>query len=285
VVSKLGGAAASAPPFVSFMNDTPYGFLGPTHQAFRPDGPGRQNLAVHSVSAERLRRRADLLQELDGMKREADAAGGMAALDAFTRRAVDLVASGKMADALDPSKEDPRVRRRYTGEGGRAQENERFLTARRLVEAGVRCVAVQWGGWDTHNDNFRTLRTQLPALDRGLSALLDDLKERGLDRDVMVVMWGEFGRTPRINNTAGRDHWPRVMQAFVANGAMRMGQAIGSTDRLAGEAASRPVHLREVFATVYRHFGIDAKATTLDDPSGRPQYLVDDREPIKELVG
>jgi len=159
-----------------------------------------------------------------------------------------------------------------------------FLTARRLVEAGVRAVTFDWGGWDTHGDNFGHLRRQLPNLDRGMSALLQDLHDRGLEKDVTVVMWGEFGRTPRVNPGAGRDHWSRVAMGFLAGGGMRNGQVIGSSTANAEEAKDRPVDLLEVFATLYHNLGIDVRKAQLVDPAGRPQYLVGDKEPIRELV-
>jgi uncharacterized protein (DUF1501 family) len=124
----------------------------------------------------------------------------------------------------------------------------------------------------------------LPKLDTAMSALLTDLSERGLDKDVTVVMWGEFGRTPRVNKGAGRDHWPKLSMAFLAGGGMRLGQAIGTSTKYAEEAATRPVHFQEVFATLYHNLGIDVANTTLLDPNGRPQYLVDIRKPIAELV-
>jgi uncharacterized protein (DUF1501 family) len=162
---------------------------------------------------------------------------------------------------------------------------EHFLAARRLVEAGARCVTVAFSRWDHHGRNFDALRQDLPLLDQGLTALLTDLRQRGLDKDVAVVVWGEFGRTPTINKDAGRDHWPRVSCALLAGGAMRHGQVIGATDRLGGEAIERPVRFGEVFATLYQHLGIDIAKTTIDDLTGRPQYLVEPGcVPLKELV-
>jgi uncharacterized protein (DUF1501 family) len=117
-----------------------------------------------------------------------------------------------------------------------------------------------------------------------MSALLDDLRERGLEQDVSVVMWGEFGRTPRVNRSAGRDHWPKLAMAFLAGGGMRTGQMVGTSTRYAEDAQDRPVHLQEVFATLYHNLGIDVSRTTIRDPNGRPQYLVDHRDPIRELV-
>jgi uncharacterized protein (DUF1501 family) len=159
-----------------------------------------------------------------------------------------------------------------------------LLLARRLIEAGVRVVTLNWGGWDTHGQNFVTLKRQLPKLDQAMSALLTDLSDRGMDQDVTVVMWGEFGRTPRVNSGAGRDHWSRVAMGFLAGGGMRLGQAIGTSTANAEEAKDRPVHLQEVFATLYHNLGIDVHRTQLIDPAGRPQYLVEAREPIRELL-
>jgi len=291
VLAKLQDSSASkAPPFVSLMGRSKFGylspgFLGPVYQDYRPDVSGQANLTLNGIAADRLKSRRTLMASLDGLRRDLERTGMMDAMDAFTQRAVDVVTSGRLADALNLDKEEAKIKARYYDDNsyGRSQ-TERFLLARRLIEAGVRCVTLRWGGWDTHRDNFNQLRKQLPALDRGLSALIQDLDERGMLNDVSIVMWGEFGRTPRINSSAGRDHWPHVMTAFLAGGGMRTGQMIGKTDRVGGEAVERPVHLREVLATLYHNVGIDAKNTTLVDTSGRPQYLVDNRDPIRELV-
>jgi uncharacterized protein (DUF1501 family) len=193
-------------------------------------------------------------------------------------------------DALDLSKEDPKIRERYgTGQPYRYQYdgaptvNEHLLLARRLVEAGVRVVTLSYGRWDSHSKNFDLVRDHGAKLDQCLSALIEDLQLRGMLEDVTVIAWGEFGRTPRINKNAGRDHWPNVSCALLAGGGMRTGQVIGSTNRLGEEAHERPVHFQEIFATLYHNLGIDAGRTTLNDPSGRPQYLVT-RPVIPELV-
>ena len=281
VIAKLKGATESgAPAFVSQMGDVSPGFLGAVYRPYRPDGPGRDNLKLRKeVGGDRLKNRNDLRAQLEHLRKESDASGEMNALDAFTARAVEVVTSGELSSALDIEKESKDVRARYGGEEGKS-----FLLARRLVEAGSRCVTFNWGGWDTHSDNFTSLRKQLPKLDRGLSALISDLYQRGMLENTMIVMWGEFGRSPRITKDGGRDHWSRVMSAFVAGGKLKTGQMIGTTDRVGGEADDRPVHLREVFATMYHHFGIDAKNTTIHDTAGRPQYLVDGRDPIRELI-
>ena len=276
VVSKLqGGSENGAPAFISYSGGNP-GFLGAVHKPYEPMG-GSLKLNDGLTSA-RLDDRTNLLSQLDNVRRDMDTSGQMAALDSFTQRAVNVVTSGAVADALDSNKQSQRDRDRY-GKDGTA-----FLRARRLVEAGVRVVTMTWGGWDTHAGNFTSLKRQLPNMDRGLSALLTDLSDSGLDKDVTVVVWGEFGRTPRVNMSAGRDHWPQVMMAFVAGGGMRLGQVIGSTTKNAEYAKDRPVHFHEVFATLYRNLGIDVKTAQLIDTAGRPQYLVDKRDVISELV-
>ena len=141
-----------------------------------------------------------------------------------------------------------------------------------------------FGFWDYHGSNFENARTCLPMLDQGVTALVEDLHQRGLDKDVSVIVWGEFGRTPVINKDAGRDHWPNVSCALLACGGMKTGQVIGSTDRLGGEANDRPVHFQEVFATLYHNMGIDVNKATVTDLAGRPHYLVDGHQPMKELI-
>lgn len=279
VVSRLMGATDSgAPPFISSNGGSP-GFLGPSYKPYSPDSAGRNNLKLQSnMSPERLGDRTGLLASLDRFRREADRTGSMDALDVFTQKAVEVVTSGTLADALDVNKEDAKIREVYGRDGSN------FLMARRLIEAGVRVVSFNWGGWDTHGNNFKTLKTQLPKLDVAMSALLQDLQQRGMDRDVAVVMWGEFGRTPRVNSGAGRDHWPKLSMCFLAGGGMQTGQVIGSSTRNAEAALDRPVDFQNVHATLYRLMGIDVETVKVDDPAGRPQYLLENRDVISELV-
>jgi len=288
VMSKVWGPAQStergtAPTFVDLTSSSSPGFLGQIFAAYRPDGEGRSNLRLNqSVSRARLEDRRSLLTNFDRLRRDADASGMMNALDSFSERAVGIITSGEISKALDYSQEDPRRVARY-GMPQR-QDAERFLVARRLVEAGVRCVSFAWGGWDTHERNFVTLQQQLPALDRAMSALIEDLEVSGRLNDTIIMMSGEFGRTPRVNGNAGRDHWSRAAFVFLAGGGLKHGQAIGSTNRLGEMAQDRPVHLQQVFATIYKQMGIDPDHVTLMDPNGRPQYLVDQRAVISELV-
>jgi uncharacterized protein (DUF1501 family) len=232
-----------------------------------------------------------LLKSFDSFRRDVDASGLMNGLDSFNEQAFGMLTSNKVLEALDIEKEDSKIREMY-GKGdpknrddGAPKLMEHFLMARRLVEAGARCVTLAFSRWDHHGDNFGALRQDLPLLDQGLSALITDIYQRGLDKDVSVVVWGEFGRTPTINKDGGRDHWPRVSCALLTGGGMKLGQVIGSTDRLGGEAVERPVQFGEVFATLYHNLGIDVSKPLLTDLTGRPQFLVDGYAPMKELVG
>ena len=300
-VSKLlGPSNRSIPPFVGLApkaGHPPYGspghpgFLGISHSAFRPSGPARENMKLSGITLDRLEDRRSLLASLDRFRRDTDASGMMGGMDDLSEQALSILTSSKLATALDLSNEDPKVRERY-GKGdtknygdGAPRNLEHFLLARRLVEAGARVVTLNFGRWDFHSDNFNGLKnTHLPLFDQGLSALIEDLHLRGLDEDVSVVAWGEFGRTPRINDKAGRDHWPQVGGGLVAGGGMKTGQVIGATDRLGGEVADRPIHFGEVLATLYTKMGLNPNAVTVNDLSGRPQYLVDGHQPMPELL-
>jgi hypothetical protein len=299
VVARLQGSTSpSMPPYVGLspkMQHTPYnsgkpGFLGPAYAPFQPNGEGKDDLVLQGISLERLGDRKGLVRALDNFNRLADTTGMLDGMDAFQRQAFGVLSSSRLAEALNLEKEPQAVRDRYglgtpqhQGDGA-PRLMQQFLTARRLVEAGVRCVTVSFSFWDYHGSNFALARQNLPPLDQGVGALVDDLHQRGLDQDVSVVVWGEFGRTPKINAAAGRDHWPNVSCALLAGGGMRTGQVIGSTDRQAAEAKDRPVRFEEVFATLYNRLGIDADKTTVTDLSGRPQFLADHYQPLAELI-
>ena len=267
------------------------GFLGVADSAFRPNGESMDDMQLKGISVDRLADRRQLLNSLDRMRRHVDVTGSMSGLDSFQQQAMNLLTSSRLSEALDLSQEDPATRERY-GKGdtknygdGAPRNLEHFLMARRLVEAGARCVTLNFGRWDFHSNNFSEFKnTHAPLFDQGMSALVEDLHARGLDKDVSVVAWGEFGRTPMINKDAGRDHWPLVGGGLLAGGGMRTGQVIGATDRLGGEIANRPVHFGEVFATLYRQLGINPLTTTVSDPTGRPHYLVDGHAPLPELI-
>ncbi len=302
VISKLKGPTQGAiPPFVGLAPKSghpPYGspghpgLLGMPHSAFRPSGETMDDLTFNGVSLDRLDDRKQLLAAFDKFRRDVDTSGAIEGMDSFQQRALGMLTSSRLAAALDLSKEDPKVRERY-GKGfaanygdGAPRNLEHFLMARRLVEAGARVVTLNFGRWDFHENNFSEAKdTHLPLFDQGVSALVEDLHARGLDKDVSVVAWGEFGRTPNINKDAGRDHWPNVGGGLLAGGGMPTGQVIGATDRLGGEIAERGVHFSEVFATLYQRMGIDPHATQFTDFSGRPHPLVDHKFAVmKELV-
>ena len=297
VVSKLQGPTVlGIPPFVSltppmkgrgWADPGQAGFAGQAHAPFTPNSDGKANLQLNGISLETLGDRQQLLGELDRLRREADASGAIEGLDAYYQQAFGILTSSRLATALDLDQEDPKLRDRY-GRGSSAPAgygdagpllNDYFLAARRLVEAGVRVVTLAYGRWDwhgrPHGTNFENARDHLPMLDLGVTALIQDLEQRGMLDDVSVIVWGEFGRTPRINPKGGRDHWPRVSCALLAGGGIRPGQVIGGTNRLGEYAKHRPVHFQEVFATLYHNLGIDTNRATIDDLNGRPQYLLD----------
>lgn len=303
VLSKVEGPVNQlVPPFIGLapkMGEMRWartgdpGFLGVGHAPFQPNkGGGKDDMVLNGITLDRLGDRKSLLKSFDTFRRDLDASGMMEGLDAFNEQAFGILTSSRLLTALDLDKEDPKVRARYGKGDARNRDDggpklmEHMLTARRLVEAGARCVTLAFSRWDHHGDNFGALRQDLPLLDQGVSALVEDLHARGLDKDVSVIVWGEFGRTPYINKDAGRDHWPRVNAALLACGGMRTGQVIGATDRLGGEATDRPVQYGEVFATLYNNLGLDVNKVVLQDLSGRPQFLVDGgAQAMPELIG
>jgi len=282
VVSKVRSAEESAvPPFVSLRGmsrGSEPGFLGIAHRPFAPSGQGNANLKLaNGVTSTRLDERKGLLDTFDDTRRDIDATGAMTGLDAYTEKAIEMVTSGTIRKALDNSHEPAANRERYKGV-------EQFLTARRLIEAGVGCVTLSFGGWDSHGNNFSTMKKQLPMVDKAISSLIQDLHDRGMQDDVVTVMWGEFGRTPKINMGAGRDHWPAAMSALVAGGGLKMGQAVGSTTSNGERPKDSPYTIQQVLATLYSAIGIDP-AQTFQNGSGRPMYLLDNRDPVAELIG
>jgi len=301
VTSKLlGSVHSSVPPFVGLSPDAghpPYGspglpgFLGVSHAAFRPSGPASGDILLADKSTSRLSDRRDLLGRLDTIRRDIDSSKMLAGMDSLQQTAFDILTSSRLAEALDISKEPLSVRERY-GKGdanrfgdGAPRNLEHFLMARRLVEAGARVVTLNFGRWDFHSDTFKGMKdTHLPQFDQGLSALIEDLHMRGLDNDVAVVAWGEFGRTPKINAQAGRDHWPQVGGGLLACGGWKSGQVIGATDRHAASITDRPVHFSEVLAACYRHLGIDPALTQFEDHTGRPHYLLEKTDVMQELT-
>ncbi|MFN0053764.1 MAG: DUF1501 domain-containing protein [Planctomycetales bacterium] len=291
VLSKVYGPVdPSVPAFVGLapkMGHMPWadngvpGFLGVAHAPFTPNAEGKDDLILNGITLERLGDRRGVLTALDRFRREADSSGQVAGTDAFTEQAFGVLTSSKLAEALDIEKEDQKLRDRY-GRGvnqlrddGGPRLVDNFLIARRLISAGARCVTLAFSRWDWHGANFKQGREDMPLLDQGVATLVEDLELRGMLEDTTVIVWGEFGRTPKINKYAGRDHWPQVSCALLAGGGMRTGQVIGATNRLGEHATDRPVHFQEVFATLYRNLGINVDHLTLRDLQGRPQFLID----------
>jgi Protein of unknown function (DUF1501) len=312
-VARIQGQVDRATPaFISLCytcthgpyNEPGPGFLGASTAPFRPMGPSRNDMILQGVNVDRLADRRSLLRSFDSMRRDADASGMLHGMDTFNEQAFGLLTSSRLADALDISREDPRIIARYgTGNpnimidsNGAPRVPQSLLMARRLIEAGARVVTLNYSKWDWHggmntegranNTIFVREQEDFPIFDQCVSALVEDLHQRGLADDCTVIIMGEFGRTPRISAQVGRDHWPQVNCALLAGGGMRTGQVIGATDRIAGEASRRPVTFGELYATLYHNLGIDVSRTTINDLSGRPQFLVEDQaSPMRELVG
>jgi hypothetical protein len=297
---------AALPRFVSLKGDDqeiaeaeqPL-WVGSQHRAFVPDGRGLKSLELNGqVDLSRLRSRKELLTQLDSLRRDVDASGEMGAFDTFSGQAVDMLTSGKARRAFDLSDEKPETLDRYRGLRDKFMYShspspvswdwEAFVRARRLVEAGVPFVSLQVGLWDHHCAEglptlFESYRSLLPLYDNSISALISDLHGRGLHEDVCVVVWGEFGRTPRINKYGGRDHWPAAGSVLFSGGGLKVGQYVGATGAGGDAPVTRPYTPQNILATLYRVLGIDPSAT-LPDHNGRPQYVLQDCDPVAELI-
>jgi hypothetical protein len=291
VVAKMRGAnAPRLPAYVCVPSVPPSGnaaYLGVAYNPFSAGSdPNNPNFQVRDlrlpprIDLERFRNRRELLRGLDNLRRDVDTQGVAEGYDRFYHDAFDIVTSSECRHAFDIHKEDPRLRDRY----GRDSWGQSALLARRLVEAGVTYVTVNLGGWDTHTNNFQALKTSLlPRYDRALATLVADLHERGLDKKVLVMTYGEFGRTPRINPQAGRDHWPGAMSVVFAGGGLKMGQMIGQTDAKAEEPKTRAVGPQDVLATMYHILGIDYRHEFYD-AGRRPIPILNVGQPIEELI-
>jgi len=297
VVSRVQGPTSPiVPAFVDLfptMQHKPYnipgpGFAGPAHAGARVEGETLQVMRLRDLSVDEFQNRRRLLDSVDGFRRTLDTVP-LERMDVSYRQAFEVLTSSQLVEALDVERVPRPVRERYGFGSSRHQGdgaplwNDQLLIARRLIEAGVRCVTVAYGFWDTHGGNFQRLRSNLPVFDRGLSALVQDLHERGLDRDVQLVVCGEFGRTPRINKDAGRDHWAPVNSALFAGGGIPTGQVIGGTDRFGGQATVRPVHYRDLLATIYHNLGIDPHSSVIDALNRPVHILPEDCRPVREL--
>jgi len=289
VIARVRGPnARSLPAYVAVPNTMRNGRAAYLGQAFNPFEAGGDpnsdkfevpNLQLtKNVSIDRLNDRRSLLAILDARRELQDLEGATKAVDDFSQQAFELVYGSRARDAFDISKEPDRIRDRY----GRNTVGQSMLLARRLVEAGVTCVTVRSTGWDDHNKIAEGLAKHAPPFDRGVATLIQDLFERGMQDQVLVVAMGEFGRTPRVNNNAGRDHWGSVMSVMLAGGGLQPG-IIGSSNSKGEVPEDNPYRPEHVLAMAYRHLGINP-LLTFPDHSGRPRYLLEDRQLISELL-
>ncbi len=297
-VDRRSGIETGVPGYINLspkMKHKPYNFgdssfLGVSANPFKPNGNSLSDMTLNGLSLDRLNDRRSLLNSFDILRRDMDSSGNLQGLDSLNQQAFEILTSSKLAEALNVGSESQKTLEKYgTGtekvQGDAAPRiNTQFLAARRLVEAGARVVTLSYSFWDWHGSNFSRAKENLPDFDQAYHALITDLEERGMLDDVTVIAWGEFGRSPKINKNAGRDHWPNVSCALLSGGGMQVGGAIGTTDRLGGEAEERPVHFGEIFATLYNNLGIDVSQTTVMDLGGRPRYLVEGHSPLNELV-
>jgi hypothetical protein len=281
--------SAGLPASVSLPRPFAYSgahWLGAEHNSFIVnDDPNAENFRVQNlalldaVTPQRLEDRRRLLRGFDQGRRLVDLDGYAESLDEFSRQAFDLMTGPAARRAFDIGREDPWLRERY----GRNEFGQRLLLARRLVEEGVPFVHVRMADWDDHQDLFTRMQARCPKYDRGMAALVEDLEQRGLRERVLVVALGEFGRTPRVNAQAGRDHWPAVMSVLLSGGRYASGCVVGASDSTGARVVEAPYAPQNVLAMVYRHLGIDP-ALTFPDYAGRPRYVLEERRPIAELL-
>lgn len=296
VVARLKGPTDPlVPPFIDLfptMQHKPYnsphpGKLGRAAAPVKVDGEEVALMRNLAVPMDRLADRKSLLAEMDLARASEERRPNT---DTFHAKAFDVLTSSKVVEALDVTREPVALRDRY-GRGSSKHQgdgaplwNDQLLMARRLVEAGARVVTVAYGFWDTHGGNFKHMKSNLPTFDAGISALIEDIYTRGLDKDVTVLVWGEFGRTPKINKDAGRDHWARVGHALIAGGGLKMGQVIGSTDSTGATVKDDPIPYPNILATAYHALGIDPHSM-VNDISERPNpVLPSSTEVIAKLV-
>ena len=291
VAAKLRGPnVPDMPAYVSIPRRQLLGgaaYLGPAYNPFTIESdPNSSAYSVRNldfppgIDAARLEDRRGLLTGLDRWRAATDRQTDLVGMDKFSREAIDIITSPRARQAFDLNRESAATRERY----GRTFAGQSVLLARRLVEGGAMFVTVLSGGeWDTHRDNFTTLKSSVPAVEQAIAALVDDLYERSLDRRVLLLVSGEFGRTPKINEFAGRDHWPGAFSVLFAGGGLRVGQVVGATDRHALYPTTHPYSPGDVLATIYDFLGIDP-AREFHDRSGRPMRILSDGRAIPELL-
>jgi uncharacterized protein (DUF1501 family) len=294
VVAKERGYDEGMLPFVQLgraidrrFNGGIAGFLGDQYNPFEvPDDPSHPRFQVRDLAIAsdadraRLDRRYAMLADLENYQKTAETPGVVKARDEFTEKAHGIITGPAAKKAFDLAQEPDKVRERY----GKNSLGQGCLLARRLIDAGVQFVTVTDGGWDTHTDNFRSLKTRLlPRVDRGLSALIDDLATRGMLDETLVVWFGDFGRTPKVNPTAGRDHWSTAGVALMAGGGLKVGQVVGATNALAEYVTDNPVGPQDIAATIYTVLGVNLH-TWYKAQDGRPIELCPEGKPVKQLL-
>jgi hypothetical protein len=292
VIAREKGFQNGMPPNVLFgglpFNHGGGGYMGSVYNPFNISGdPNNPAFSVQDVSPpngvdmERVARRRSILGSLDNFQRDVESKQKIVqTMDEFYAQAYNLITSPVAKKAFDLKQEDAKTRDMY----GRNNFGQSCLLARRLVESGVRFVTINYGGWDTHENNFNALKNSLlPNLDTGYSGLLQDLKQRGMLDSTLVVWMGEFGRTPKVNSSAGRDHWPNAMAVCMGGGGVKTGQAIGTSNERAEFPKDRPIRVEDVGATIYKALGVDYEKEYMS-PQNRPLKINYDGEPVQELL-
>ena len=289
VAKEMGARVDGFPAYVtvpSAPKSSAAAYLGVAYNPFETQGdPNEANFTVQNLKVpggltlDRLEQRRAILQHFDTLRRDIDSSGLIGGMDTFAQQAYNIVTSPKVQAAFDISKESDQTRDLY----GRTTWGQNTLLARRLIQSGVRFVTVNLGGWDTHANNFESLKKKLPQYDQAFAALIEDLDQRGMLEKTLVLSWGEFGRTPRINKDAGRDHWPNVFSVPMAGGGLKRGLVLGESDARAEFPKERPVSPQDILATMYHQLGIDQSKNYVND-ADRPVPILNYGEPIKEIL-
>ncbi len=291
IARAIGSRQPPMPAYVSVPKSEAFGYQGAVYlgKAFNPFEVGADpnaadfkvpNLSLPTgLTARSVDSRRTLLKTFDTLRRDIDDSGVMEGLDTFKSQALEMVAGDRMRAAFNLNAEDPKVRDQY----GRHRYGQSALLARRLVEAGARCVNINTGNWDHHNDIAKGLDEHLPPLDRAIAALVEDLDARGLLDEVIIYCVGEFGRTPRMNGHAGRDHWSDCFSVLLAGGGIQGGRIVGASEKWGGGVQERLVTPQDLLATIYHTLGVPLD-THYEDASGRPVSIVGGGQPIHELL-
>jgi len=293
IVSKELGWRAGLPGYIAVQNEIGFGkaaYLGTAYDPFETFGyPTSDSFRVRNlrqgdgISADRSRSRLSMLERFDTLRRDADTTGALEAMDTFRRQAFELATSPQVQEAFDLRQEDDATRERY---GRKSNAGQSLLLARRLVERGARFVTVATNydkPWDSHDDNFTAHRLNVPAYDHTVATFLEDLETRGLLDRTLVIIGGEFGRTPRINAKAGRDHWPTCYTTVLAGGGVKRGLILGTSDALGELPKDRPIGIQDVYATMYHLLGIDFQKSYLNE-ANRPVQIINYGKPITEIL-